>query len=157
MRDSSVVRALARKARGPGFNPQLRFLNFSFLRPSVCAFFLWLVCWNGLIEANIYFKNLVELPCRKCKIMQGEGEINFFFSCQSWIEWSKSQEQNKELKRHEDYPMHQILKWSRESWIEPIGTIISNLHRYFKQSFSRYVFFRFCVYAVAIGRKWMNA
>ena len=48
----------------------------------------------------------------------------------------KSQETIKELKRNEDYPMDQILKWSRESWIEPIGTIISNLHRYFKQSFS---------------------
>ena len=40
MRDSSVVRALARKARGPGFDPQLRCLSFSFLRPSVSAFFL---------------------------------------------------------------------------------------------------------------------
>ena len=51
-RDSSVVRALARKARGPGFDPQLRCLNFSFLRPSVSAFFLRLVCWNGLIDVN---------------------------------------------------------------------------------------------------------
>ena len=47
-----LVRALARKARGPGFDPQLRCLNFSFLRPSVSAFFLRLVCWNGLIEAT---------------------------------------------------------------------------------------------------------
>ena len=39
-----------RKARGPGFDPQLRCLNFSFLRPSVSAFFLRLVCWNGLID-----------------------------------------------------------------------------------------------------------
>ena len=45
-----MVRALARKARGPGFDPQLRCLNFSFLRRSVSAFFLRLVCWNGLID-----------------------------------------------------------------------------------------------------------
>ena len=46
-------RGLVRKAGGPGFDPQLRCLNFSFLRPSVSAFFLRLVCWNGLIEARL--------------------------------------------------------------------------------------------------------
>ena len=45
-----MVRALVRKARGPGFDPLLRGLNFSFLLPSVSAFFLGLVCWNGLID-----------------------------------------------------------------------------------------------------------
>ena len=49
-RDSSVVRALVRKTKGPGFDPQLCCLNFSFLRPSVSAFFLRLVCWNGLVD-----------------------------------------------------------------------------------------------------------
>ena len=48
--DSLVVRALVRKTRGPGFDPQLRCLNMSFLRPSVSAVFLRLVCWNGLID-----------------------------------------------------------------------------------------------------------
>ena len=54
-RDScSVVRALVRKTRGSGFDPQLRCLNFfPFLRPSVSAFFIRLVCWNGLTDVFI--------------------------------------------------------------------------------------------------------
>ena len=49
-RDSSVVRALVRITRGPGFDRQLHCLNFSSLRPSVSAFFLStgvLVWFNG--------------------------------------------------------------------------------------------------------------
>ena len=38
-RDSSVVRALVRITRGPGFDPQLRCLNF-FVSPSQCQCFL---------------------------------------------------------------------------------------------------------------------
>ena len=56
-----------RKARGSGFDPQLRCLNFSFLRPSVSAFFLRLVCWNGLIDVvpveKTTFASLVEMIC----------------------------------------------------------------------------------------------
>ena len=53
MPDGTLVNiALVRKTRVPGFDTQLRCLNFSFLRPSVSAFFRRLVCWNGLIEGD---------------------------------------------------------------------------------------------------------
>ena len=55
-----MVRALVRKARGPAFDPQLRCLNFSFLRPSVSALFLRLVCLNGLIDAIDSWRDTVQ-------------------------------------------------------------------------------------------------
>ena len=49
--DSSVLRALVRKTRGPGFDPQLRCLNFfPVLRPRVSPFFLRLLRLNGITD-----------------------------------------------------------------------------------------------------------
>ena len=46
--DSSVVRALLRITRGPGFDPKLRCLKFSV--PMPVLFFFHLVCWNGQVQ-----------------------------------------------------------------------------------------------------------
>ena len=52
-RDSSVVRALVGITRGPGFDPQLRCLNFLGLSVPVSVLsFFQLVCWYGSTDVS---------------------------------------------------------------------------------------------------------
>ena len=51
----------------PRVSRQLRCLNYSFLRPSVSAFFLPLVCWNGFID--VFAQSGSALSCVTDKLL----------------------------------------------------------------------------------------
>ena len=89
--------------------------------------------------------------------MQGSKDLNFFFFVDHELNGVNYQNQFGNLNATKNILLHQRLKGSRESCLVQVGTVISHLQRYFKHSFSWWLFFRFVSTPLQFWEsKWMS-